>query len=97
VSKTVTIDAYAVSDHVSRLYGLPVGDGWYEHIDNEACRLRYVTWGDSVNHVVELSDGAVKEFVDDMEYQVEATDSSTVAGREYRSLCRRALRQVLSA
>lgn len=89
MSKVVRIDSGAVSDHLSRLYG-PDSDGWHHHVDNPPCRVRIIESGKATDKV-EMTDEAVAEFLDDMAYQIEFSEG------EYRTQCRRAVRQVRSA
>lgn len=87
--RVVRVDLYALSDHLARLY--ESDGGLYRHVDNDRCVIRVVERGKATD-VVELTDEALKEFIDDMEYQVEFSDEPYQ--RSYRSQCRRALRQV---
>ena len=87
--RTVRIDAYAVSDHLGRLYQNKISDdGWDDHIDRPGCRIR-IADGGKATWKIEMTDESVVEFLDDMAYQIEFTDQP-----EYRAQCRRAVRQL---
>ena len=73
--KRMKMPAGAMSDHMSRLY---TGD---KHVDRDGAVIRVVrVLKNSVE--IEISDEAIADFLDDMEYQIEFSE-----GR-YKSACR---------
>lgn len=78
---TLRLSSLAWSDHYSRLY-----DGNW-HIDDDQCVVyRQTELGNQVE--VEMTTAAAREFLADMEYQIEFGSGS------YRAQCRRAYKTV---
>lgn len=84
------VSTLAISDHVSRLYDerAPMPDGALPHVDGEDHGTIRILKPGAATDLVAMSAAAVREFIADMDYQVEFSDG------EYRSQCRKALRQV---
>jgi hypothetical protein len=83
VFTTVRLSAAAVEDHLGRLYE---GNGLYfEHVDVQGAVIRLQP-GRGRTITIELTPQALAEFLDDLDYQIEFTDSPA-----YKAQCRRAM------
>jgi hypothetical protein len=91
---TIKLGTLAISDHVSRLYDefQPRPDGTLVHVDGEASgMIKVITEGKKIS-LVEMTAEAVKEFLSDMEYQIEVAEGEW--DRPYRTQCQRAYASV---
>lgn len=87
----IKVGEHALSDHIARLYESSSANS-YVHVDGEhAGRIDIIKRTKTTVQVM-MSEEAIKEFVDDMDYQVEFMDSQS--DRAYRNQCRRALASV---
>lgn len=85
----IRIATFALDDHLSRLYDVVTHDDTYTHVDGpHAGTITVTKWGDKVTTVT-MNEPAIREFMDDMDYQVEFMDAPYQ--RDYRNQCRRAL------
>jgi hypothetical protein len=90
MSKAITISTLAISDHMSRLYDEWESDGTtYHHVDGpDSGTITIVKRGPKTTQVT-MTMSAVREFIDDMKYQVEIYEDSFE--RAYNAQCKRAL------
>jgi hypothetical protein len=78
----IRISTNSYLDHTARLYNQ---DG--THVDMEGCTMTVINSG-KLSTTIEATDNAVREFIADMEYQIEFMDS------DYCGQCKRALATV---
>lgn len=84
---TIRISSNAFSDHTSRLY-----DDNCQHIDMAGCWYKLIS-SNTKTVTIEITENAIKEFIADMDYQVEFCDD--YSQRDYRNQCKRALASIL--
>ena len=83
---TVRLSAAAVDDHLGRLYEtvISLDDTFYRHVDVEGAELRILStaWRTCT---VTLTPAALREFIADLDYQIEFSEDAA-----YKAQCQRA-------
>ncbi len=93
--REVKLSTLAISDHMSRLYDEHNANGnTVYHIDgSESGVITIINEGKKISTVL-MDDNAVREFISDMDYQVEVSEDSWE--RAYGQQCARALKSIKS-
>ena len=87
MTTTITISTNSLSDHTSRLYENE--STTYIHVDGEESgKITIVREGKNTSTVT-MTKAAVREFISDMDYQVEIAED--YYERSYHDQCKRAL------
>ena len=90
MKREFTLGTYALNDHMDRLYDLhsPTAEDEYHHVDGESAgTIKVLNEGKKTSKVI-MSDEAVKEFLSDMDYQIEICE--TQDDLRYKNQCKRA-------
>lgn len=91
-TNTVKIGTAALEDHLIRLYE---SDDWtfHIHIDEPGAYITVINWGKTTS-TIELTDEALEQFIDDMDYQTEFAYDGDSIGAAYRARCKRAMNKL---
>ena len=89
----IKISTIALIDHMGRLYDEWESDGTtYNHVDGSDSGIITIVKRNEKTTQVTMTMSAVREFIDDMKYQVEIAEDSFE--RAYNAQCKRALASI---